>query len=145
MIKNSRMYGRFLILVIAAFILIGSACSQEQKERTRQGDNVILRELVAHIETWTTERDPGAFAGQITESFDAAAFIDAMWAGVEAERVVFKVRRLRTSDNRSRAVIDVAFMTGESMVAGQYVVVEMIFVEGIWKADSYQLFGPDRK
>ncbi|MFC1476178.1 hypothetical protein ACFLQW_04170 [Candidatus Zixiibacteriota bacterium] len=144
MIAGSHAHGRWLVLVVVAFILGGGACSSEKKERTRQVDNANIREMIAQFATGASERDSEAFAGKTTESFDAAAFMDTLWAGVEAERVVFKVRRLRTSEGRSRAVFDVAFMTGESMVSGKFVAMEFAYLEGKWFADNFQLFGSNR-
>lgn len=141
MTAHSRIHGWSTFLAVMAVVFVLGGCSEE-KERTRQDDNIVLRKMVAEFETWVSQRDAGAFTRRITESFDAGAFIDTLWAGVEADRVVFNVRRLRTSEDKSRAVIDAAFMTGETMVAGKFVVVEMIFAANKWKANSYQLFGP---
>jgi len=110
----------------------------------RDLDNKAIRSLIGDFEQWTTERDPGKFRDFVTESFNAAAFVDSLWAGVTADRVEFKVRQLRISEDKGRAVINAVFTVGTTVVSGRFLAMEFKPIQKTWKADSYQLFGPGR-
>lgn len=157
MVRISKGYGRYVVALAAMLVLLLGGCSGDNEkapenntnggnadefDSPRDADNAAIREIIADFNTWTMERDADEFKDDVTETFDAAAFIDSLWAGVDAQRVEFSVRRLRLSDDEARVVINAVFTKDGTVTKGRFIVFEFRPIEGEWKAISFQLFGP---
>jgi hypothetical protein len=158
MIRFSKSSGGYVLILAALMALLLGGCTSETEKTPQQdtaveeddgfdsprdADNDIIRTMITDFSSWAIERDPDKFKDAVTESFDAAAFIDTLWAGVDAQRVEFTVRRLRLSESEARAVLNAVFTRDGTVVKGSFVVIEFRNVEGKWKAKSFQLFGPN--
>ncbi len=143
-----------LLLVILTMSAVIGGCSNSEPEnlkmpadRTRRDDQDHFRKMLKDFEKWTNQHKPDKFKPYLAEKFDAAHFVDTLWAGVDADRIEFAVRRMRTWPDEARLLAEAKLMRGDQLVRTTIFGIDLVFVEvqQRWLAVQFQIAGEEEE
>lgn len=130
----------YLAPLIAGLILAGCA---KKVERTRDTDREELKQMLVKMEDATQKHKPQGFDKYIGLSFDAALFIDTVWAFAETDQVHFNPIRFRIWPDEARIVMEIQYMTGDSMVTRTFFGLDAIYENEKWKFTGFDDAGAE--
>ena len=127
-------------LTVALLVAVSAGCGKK-KERTRDDDRQVIKQMLAEIEKPTVERNPDGFDEYIILSFDAQAFIDTVWSEFDADQISFRIIRTKIWPDEARAVIEVSYTLGDQALGKRYYGFDLIYRDEKWKFSAFDVAG----
>lgn len=127
-------------LAVALLIAVCAGCGKK-KERTRDDDRQVIKQMLVEIEKPTAQRNPDGFEEYIILSFDARAFIDTVWFDIDADKISFRVIRTKIWPDEARAVVEISYTRDGEAAGKRYYGFDLIYRDEEWKFSAFDAAG----
>ena len=128
------------LMVFVLLIPVSAGCGKK-KERTRDEDRTVIKKMLVEIGKLTAERKPDDFDKYIILSFDARAFVDTVWAELDADSVSFRTIQTKIWPDEARSVIEISYSRDGAPVGKRYYGFDLICRDENWKFTAFNPAG----
>ena len=127
-------------MVFVLLIPVSAGCGKK-KERTRIEDRTVIKKMLVEIRKLTAEHKPDGFDEYIILSFDARAFVDTVWAELDADSISFRTIQTKIWPDEARAVIEISYSRDGAPVGRRYYGFDLIYRDEEWKFTAFDPAG----